>query len=100
MILTISRPPDDRPFLNASPIPSPITAPPNNAQMIGSVDRTVSGKIWIQREVKVTVIKVKIVNFFPILNHAKTNKGIFSKYKVVDTGTSNPMSDFDKVVKI
>lgn len=74
--------------------------PPNNAQMIGSVDRTVSGKIWIQREVKVTVIKVKIVNFFPIFNHANTNKGIFSKYKVVDTGTSNPISDFDKVVKI
>lgn len=52
------------------------------------------------KEVKVTVIKVKIVNFFPIFNHANTNKGIFSKYKVVDTGTSNPISDFDKVVKI
>lgn len=46
------------------------------------------------------VIKVKIVNFFLILNYVKMNKGIFSKYKVVDIGILNFISDFDKVVKI
>jgi hypothetical protein len=64
--LTMSVPPLEILFRSANPIPVPITTPPKRAFIIGSLVRVTTGINWIKKELIDTVIKVKIVNLWPI----------------------------------
>ena len=100
VMLRISKPPEETPFFKTKPIPDPEIAPPKIAQIIGSWVITVCGTICINNEVKVTVMKVKIVNFLPIFFHAIKNNGTFNRYNVMETGTLKPTIFVERVVKI